>query len=216
MSRPRKEICLVESFRAPRVLTLPQLSQTLQCSRSTILRRLAEHGYFSSYNHSGMFFTIPEVARFDSHGLWTCKTARFSKHGSLKESLVYLVQSSSHGMTHQELTSVLAVRVHNPLLELTREGTLRRERIGPTFVYLHAKRTRQTEQRKRRKAATPRRPAVPPTHRQTIATLLELIQDPQVSREQIVHRCRRGGVAISPQVVDAVFERYALDKKRAL
>ena len=216
MSRPRKEISLVESFRAPRVLTLPQLSQMLQCSRSTILRRLAEHGYYSSYNHSGRFFTIPEVARFDSHGLWTCKTARFSKHGSLKDSLVYLVQSSSQGMTHEELTSWLAVRVHNPLLELTREGTLRRERIGPTFVYLHAKRTRQTEQRRRRKAAMPRRPAVHFTHRQTIATLLELIQDPHVTREEIVHRCSRGGVSISLLVVDAIFERYELDKKRAL
>jgi hypothetical protein len=188
----------------------------LRCSRSTILRRLAEHGYYSSYNHSGKFFTIPEVARFDSHGLWNCKTARFSKYGSLKDSLVYLVESSSQGMTHEELASLLAVRVHNPLLELTRDGTLRRERIGPTFVYLHAKRTRQTEQRRRRKAAMPRRLAVHPTHRQTIATLLELIQDPQATREQIVRRCRRGGVSISPQVVDAVFERYELDKKRAL
>ncbi len=216
MSRPRREICLVESFRAPRVLTLPQLSQMLRCSRSTILRRLAEHGYYSSYNHAGKFFTIPEVARFDSHGLWTCKMARFSKHGSLKNSLVYLVQSSSQGMTHEELTSLLGVRVHNPLLELTREGALRRERIGPTFVYLHAKRTRQTEQRRRRKAAMPPQPVVHPTHRQTIATLLELIQDPQATREQIVHRSRRGGVSISPQIVDAVFERYELDKKRAL
>jgi len=160
--------------------------------------------------------TIPEVARFDAHGLWTCKTARFSKQGSLKDSRVYLVQSSSQGMTHQELASLLAVRVHNPLLELTREGTLRRERIGPTFVYLHGTRTRQSEQRGRRKAATPRRLAVPPAHRQTIATLLELIQDPQATREQPVRRCRRGGVSISPPVVDAVFERYELDEKRAL
>jgi hypothetical protein len=197
------------------VLTLPQLSRTLRCSRSTILRRLAEHGYYSSYNHSGKFFTIPEIVHFDAHGLWTCKTARFSKHGTLKETLVYLVQSSSQGTTHEELASLLAVRVHNPLLELVREGTLRRERIGPTFVYLHARRTRQTEQRRRRRAAMPQRPAVHPTHRQTIATLLELIEDPQATREQIVRRCQRGGVSISPPVVDAIFERYELDKKRA-
>lgn len=216
MSRPRREIALVESFRAPRVLTLPQACRTLRCSRSTILRRLAEHGYYSSYNHSGKFFTIPEVAHFDSHGLWTCKTARFSKHGTLKDTLAYLVQSSPQGMTHEELASLLAVRVHNPLLQLTREGTLRRERMGPTFVYLHAKRTRRSEQRKQRKAAMPAWPAVRPTHQQTIAILLELIQDPKASREQIGHRCRRGGVPISPPAVDAVFERYELDKKRAL
>jgi hypothetical protein len=215
MSRPRREFALTKSFRASQVLTLPQLCRTLRCSRSTILRRLAEHGYYSSYNHSGKFFTIPEVAHFDSHGLWTCKTARFSKHGTLKDTLAYLVQSSPQGMTHEELASLLAVRVHNPLLELTREGILCRERIGPTFVYLHGTRTRRTEQQRQRRAATPQRPAVRPTHAQTIATLLELIQDPKATRKQIVRRCRRGGATISPQVVDAIFERYELDKMRA-
>jgi predicted DNA-binding transcriptional regulator AlpA len=65
MSRPRKELALMESFWAPRVLTLPQLCRTLRCSRSTILRRLAEHGYYSSYNHSGKYVTIPEIGPFD-------------------------------------------------------------------------------------------------------------------------------------------------------
>jgi hypothetical protein len=197
------------------VLTLSQLCRTLRCSRSTILRRLAEHGYYSSYNYSGKFFTIPEIAHFDSYGLWTCRAARFSKHGTLKDTLTYLVQSSPQGMTHEELASLLVVRVHNPLLELIREGMLRRERIGPTFVYLHSKRTRQKEQRRRRKAAMPQRPVVRPTQPQIIATLLELIQNPKATRQQIVRRCRRGGVAISPTVVDAIFERYELDKKRA-
>jgi hypothetical protein len=62
----------------------------------------------------------------------------------------------------------------------------------------------------------PRQPAVRPTPPQTIATLLELIQDPKATREQIVRRCRSGGVSISTSVVHAVFERYELDKKRAL
>src|SRR5208337_2185861 len=78
MSRPRREIALSKAFGAPCVLTLQQLCQTFRCSRATILRRLAEHGYYTSYNHSGKFLTIPEVAQFDSQGLWTWKTARFS------------------------------------------------------------------------------------------------------------------------------------------
>jgi hypothetical protein len=197
------------------VLTLPQLCRTLRCSRSTTLRRLAEHGYYSSYNHAGKFFTIPEVAQFDSQGLWTCRTARFSKHGTLKDTLAHLVQASPQGMTHEELTSLLAVRVHNPLLELTREGTLHRERIGPTFVYFHGRRRARTGQQRQRRAATPQRLAVSPTQPQIIAVLLELIQDPKATREQITARCRRGGVTISTAIVDAIFGRYDLDKKRA-
>jgi len=215
MSRPRKEIALLEAFSTPRVLTLQQLCQSFRCSRATVLRRLAEHGYHSSYNHSGAFLTIPEVAQFDSHGLWASKAARFSKYGTLKETVARLACSSPEGMTHEELAALLAVRVHNTLLQLTREGILRRQRIGPTFVYLDVRRTSQSTQVRRRRATLASRPAVHPTHQQTIATLLQLIQDPQATREQIVSRGQYGGVRLSPQVVEAIFARYELDKKRA-
>ena len=207
---------MLEAFSAPRALTLQQLCQIFRCSRATILRRLAEHGYCSSYNHSGTFLTIPEVAQFDSHGLWTWKTARFSKYGTLKQTVACLTQSSPQGMTHEELAMLLAVRVHNVLLQLIREGTLRRERTGPTFVYLHAQRPSRSEQVKQRRATLAARPTVRPTSQQTIATLLQLIQDPQASRQQILSHCQRGGVSLTPQVVEAVFQHYELDKKRAL
>ncbi len=85
MVRPRRELDVVDTFRAPRVLTLEQLRGRLRSSRSTVLRRLDEHGYYSSYNHSGRFLTVEEVADFDSRGLWVWKTARFSRHGNLKQ-----------------------------------------------------------------------------------------------------------------------------------
>jgi hypothetical protein len=40
-------------------------------------------------------------------------------------------------------------------------------------------------------------------------------QDPQATQEEIVSRCRHRGTPLAPQVVAAIFERYALDKKRA-
>ena len=160
MSRPRREIALLKAFSAPCVLTLQQLGQIFHCSRATILRRLAEHGYYSSYNHSGKFLTVPELAQFDSHGLWNYKTARFSRYGTLKETVAYLTHSSSQGMTHEELAALLAVRVHNTLLQLTREGTLRRQRIGPTFVYLHTQRALRSEQVRQRRATLAARPTV--------------------------------------------------------
>ncbi|MEW6746460.1 MAG: hypothetical protein AB1486_27280, partial [Planctomycetota bacterium] len=121
MSRPRKEIALVRVFTAPRVLTIEQLCRKLEASRSMILRRLGEHGYHSSYNHSGRFLTIPEVADFDSRGLWFWKTARFSAHGNLKETVQHFVTASQAGLNHQELATLLGVRVHNPLLDLVED-----------------------------------------------------------------------------------------------
>lgn len=215
MVRPRRELDVVDTFRVPRVLRLEQLCGKLRSSRSTVLRRLDEHGYYSSYNHSGRFLTIGEVAEFDSRGLWVWKTARFSRHGNLKQTVTFLVEDSKQGMTHEELATLLGVRVHNTLLELVQDKRIHRARLGPAFVYLSRKASVRARQVRRRKSvlSQPKKPR--PTSRQIIATLLQLIKDPVASRQQMVLRCQRSGVSISRELVDAIFRTYDLDKKRA-
>ena len=215
MVRPRKQLDVVQAFRAPCVLTLPQLCRRMRASRSTVLRRLVEHGYYSSYNQSGRFFTIDEVAQFDSRGLWVWNASRFSKHGNLKETVWHFIESSEHGMTHEELASLLGVRTHNSLLELVQEEWTHRERIGAQFVYLSHKAAVRRKQVGRRRSLLKEGQKPLPDTRQIIATLLELIKDPQASRQKIVQRCQRSGVPISPPLVDTIFETYDLDKKRA-
>jgi len=215
MSRPRNELDVLKTFRAPRILTLEQLCRRLHSSRSTVIRRLNEHEYRSSYNYTGKFFTIDEVADFDSRGLWTWKTARFSKHGNLKDTVDFFVNQSKGGMTHEELASLLAVRTHNTLLELVEENRMHREHLGPSFVYLSPKASLRRQQILRRKSllAEPKMPR--PSSPQIISALLELIKDPAVQRQQIVLRCQRSGVSISREQLEAIFENYDLDKKRA-
>ncbi len=215
MGRPQKRFSIERIFLASLVLTLEQLCTRLRCSRSTILRRLKEHGYYCSYDHAGKYITIGEVAQFDSNGLWTCKGARFSKHGTLKDTVDHFVKGSKRGMTHEELATLLGVRAHNTLLDLAREGRIQREKLGPTFVYLSRKRSIHGKQARQRKSYLEKRQKPRPTHRQKIATLLELIKDPRIERQDITRRCKRGGVAISREVVDTIFEAYDLDKKRA-
>ena len=157
--------------------------------------------------------TIEETARFDAHGLWWCKTAHFSKRGTLKNTVLHFVQTSREGMTHEELATLLAVRVHDTLLHLVKEGQIGQQRFGPTFVYVSGKRSVEREQILRRKKSLKglRRPHA--TCRQKIATLLELVHNPQVRREDIVLRCRRLGVMITQELVDVIFEEMSWIKK---
>ena len=216
MGRPRKEVSLVKLFLAPRVLTREQLCEKMQCSEPTVFRRLYEHGYYSSYNYAGKFFTIDEVSNFDSYGLWICKGARFSKHGTLKQTVAHFVKNSKEGMIHEELSGLLGVRTQNTLLNLFEEGQIHREKIGPAFVYLSPKKSLRKKQVRLRKKLikTLKRPCS--TYPQKIATLLEIIKDPKVKRQEIVIRVKRKGVSISREVVDTIFEQFDLDKKRAL
>ncbi len=216
MGRPRKEISLANLFRAPRVLSMDQLCEKMTCSKQTVFRRLYGHGYYSSYNYAGKFFTIDEVSHFDSYGLWMCKGARFSKHGTLKQTVAHFVTTSKEGMIHEELSALLAVRTHNTLLTLFEEGIIHREKIGPAFVYLSPKQSLRKKQVCQRQELIKAQKRPCPTYPQKIATLLEMIMDPKVERQEIVARVKRNGVLISREVVDTIFEKFELDKKRAL
>ena len=152
MGRPRKKADVVATFRVARVLTLEQLCDRLASSRATVLRRLKERGYYSSYNHAGRSLTVKGVAEFDSQGLWIWKAARFSRHGTLKQTVHHFVQACERGMTHEELATLLGVRAHNTVLELVGEDRIRRERLGPTFVYLSRKASVRRQQVLRRKS----------------------------------------------------------------
>lgn len=215
MARPRRELALVKAFLAPRILTVEQLSRKLDASRSTILRRLDEHGYYSSYNHSGRFLTIGKVAAFDSRGLWSFRTARFSEHGNLKETVEHFVASSEAGLNHQELATLLAVRLHNPLLDLVEDGRLSRQRLGGSYVYFSSKAHDRKQQVNQRLALVKKAEKPRPSSRQIIATLLELIKDPEATPAEILARGQRAGTSISRQLLEVIFERYDLDKKRA-
>lgn len=214
MGRSRKKLDLLTTFRALRVSTILQLCQRLNCSRSTILRRLREYGYYSSYNHCGRFFTIEEVAQFDSRGLWMWHTARFSRYHTLKNTATHFVNASLHGMTHEEIAALLGVRVHNPLRELVGTRTLHRQRIGGLFVYFSGTASVRKGQVERRISFVEERRTARPTSRQVVATLLELIKDSDADRQQIAVRCQNTGISISRPVVDMIFQMYDLDKKR--
>jgi hypothetical protein len=119
-------------------------------------------------------------------------------------------------MTHQELAQLLGVRVHNSLLDLVRDKEIRRDHLGPAFVYFSRKVPVRKTQTERRRSLLEQRPKPRPTGRQTISVLLELIKAPKATREEIGHRCQRGGISISYQIVEEIFAMYELDKKRAL
>ena len=214
MARPQKHVDLPAIFRGPRVLTLEQLVGKLSLSRATVFRRLHEHGYFSSYNCWGKYLIVKDVANFDSRGLWIWNSARFSEHGTLKQTAEHFIESGERGMTHEEMRDLLGVRLHNTLLDLVAQRRTYRERLGSTFVYLSRRRDLRREQARQRLLFIEENRKPRPSSRQIIAILLELLRDPRARREEIACRCERAGVTLSSLEVDAVFAAYDLDKKR--
>ena len=68
-----------------KIATMPEL-QTALGSRvnMTVIRKLQELSYHSSYSHKGKYYTLDEIADFDSQGLWSFESVLFSRYGTFR------------------------------------------------------------------------------------------------------------------------------------
>jgi len=153
-------------FKRRIVVNLRELFDTLDTrSRMSVFRRLKEVGYFTSYTHTGRYYTLANIPAFDSFGLWYHQSVGFSQFGTLKATIVHLVDDAEAGCTHAELEEVLRLRVFNTLLLLVKAGEIQREVIGEAYCYMSVDKeqcSRQIDARRQRVAQEPQPSPIPP------------------------------------------------------
>ena len=110
---------LIKLFKKKKVLTLADIKDVLQTnSKMTINRKLKLISYRTSYSHAGSYYTIDDIALYNSFGLWGFNQIYFSKHGTLEHTIEYLINTSEAGYFGSELKDVLKVFVYNALSKL--------------------------------------------------------------------------------------------------
>src|SRR5687768_11364575 len=98
---------LLSLFERLRAVTMPEMKRALGTDVDvTVFRKLAQLPYRTSYSHRGSFYTLESIARFDEQGLWRCRGAWFSQHGTLLESAEALVGAAPAGYFADELEAV--------------------------------------------------------------------------------------------------------------
>jgi len=129
--------CIFKLFQKHLVLDMTTLQQHLDNrSKRSIHRDLAGIHYYSSYSHSGKYFTLGQTPTFNSNGIWFYNKIGFSQYGTLKNTLVEFIEISVAGKTHIELKKALLIDVYNSLLELVNEGKIKRISVNNFYVYL--------------------------------------------------------------------------------
>lgn len=127
---------LRELFRHQRVATMPQLKDVLGTrSDATVFRKLKELSYLTSYSHSGRYYTLARIPRFDGLGLWSHRTARFSRYGTLRSTVETFVREAEAGWRANELEAVLQVSAKETLLGLIRQDRIARDKVAGSFLY---------------------------------------------------------------------------------
>lgn len=214
---------LKKLFERKVVAQLSELRRALGVrSRTTVFFALKAAGYCTSYSHAGRYYTLAHIPCFDAHGLWSRGDVRFSKHGTLRATVVVQIRQAPAGHTHEELHMILGLRVHDTLRSLVKDGHLGRERVEAIYIYTDTDTERaasQLEQRRRTSAPTPVPDATqtpPPLDLSRVVDILvAVIHSPKDDAATIAARLRLGGPAVTDEQVEAVFAQYGLEKKTA-
>jgi hypothetical protein len=216
-----RERKLVDWLKKRKVATMKHMRHQFQLSHMTVVRALKKYGYFTSYNYNAAYYSLHDVPQFDSWGLWAYRDIRFSKFGTLTQTVVALVQNAPAGMTTAELQERLQTQVANLLCRLVQQGRLTQKPLTRRqVVYLAANREQADRQYQQRQkipapAAEPGGPLPPNLATdQVIQILRQMVLAPESQPEGIARQLTRRDVAVTAGQVRQVIEHYALEKKR--
>jgi hypothetical protein len=128
---------LIAWMKRRQVATMKALRHQFQISHMTVFRILREYGYHTSYNRNAAFYALRDVPQFDASGFWAYRGIRFSRHGSLSDTIVALIENAAAGQMVHELEERLQTKVANLLCRLVRDGRLTQRSLeGRLVVYL--------------------------------------------------------------------------------
>ncbi len=209
----------LENFiKSRRVVEIRDLFEVVQStSRMTVFRRLSGVEYLCSYTHAGRYYTLFDIARFDSDGIWFYDDIGFSQNGSLKNTVTYLVDNADGGKFHSDLERQLRVRVHNVLLDLVRSKQIKRTKFESHFLYLSTDKARSTKQIEQRDKLSMQLRRIPVfiTAPMVIEILAEVIRQSKrhPRADQIASALAIRGLPIAENEVMTVFDHYDIEKK---
>ena len=127
---------LRQHLRRNKIADLPELKRVLGTATDlTVFRKLQQLDYLASYTHRGRFYTLPEIAHFDDHGLWSHEGVWFSRLGTLLATVEIFVNQSVPGYYAHELANELHAEGQQPLPHLVAQQRLARIEMDGQFLY---------------------------------------------------------------------------------
>lgn len=211
----------LENFiKSRRVVQMRDLFEAVEStSRMTVFRRLSGVEYLCSYTHAGRYYTLFDIARFDSDGIWFYDDIGFSQNGSLKNTVAYLVDNGDGGKFHSDLQRQLRVRVHNVLLDLVKSKQIERIKFEGQYLYLSNDKKQSTKQIEQRDQLSLQTGLIPVfiSESMVIEILAEVIRQSKrhPRADQVALALAIRGLPIAEKDVMTVFDQYDIEKKTA-
>ena len=208
-----KEQQTLAVFRHSRIMTVTLLAQHLGCSIPTVRNRVRSWRALTSYNRNGRYYALPNVAKFDEHGLWKYKGVCFSRWGTLKNTVGHLVRNSSAGLDASEIGRLVGLPPRSFMAQLRNVQGLCREKVEKRFVYFADEDLTYRSQRTRRAEESKTMPKNLPSDAEAIFILVDRIKHPRFSEQQCAQRLRSRGKSVSVVAIRNLLAYHGIEKK---
>lgn len=213
MSKKSSIDLLKELFAKKRVIDIREVGRVLNTtSRATIFRYLQQLHHLTSYTHNGRYYTLSEIAQFDTEGFWYFGDIGFSIHGTLINTLTHVISVSEAGKTSSELEKHFRTRVQNSLQQLLKKNKIAKAKQSKPCLYVSSEPSVIARQVKKRTSIGGRKklPAWV-VGEILVETIRSFPTQPRI--DDVIKRLSKRGSVITLEQVQQVFDEEDLEKK---
>lgn len=211
VKNPQKR--LVQLFDQEKCWTIEGITRSLNYSTISIRRFLKDIGYYSSFTHNSMWYTLHTIPLFNKRGLWFYQQIGFSKHGNLKQTILNFVNQSPQGLTAKEIFDILLVPCHPVLNQMYKNKQINRFSTQRGFVYLSIDdEKRQRQFNRLQLKLIPAKKIQPLTPQAAVYVLAEFIKRPGASFVELSKAVEKRVVKASPEAIAILFKEHELKK----
>ena len=194
-----------------KVANLQEITYSLNCSIRSAQRRLKAWKVYRSYNKNGCYFVLPSTPNFDNNGLWKYKGIHFSKHGSLKNTVITLIRNAEKGLNASEICSLLELSPRGFISYFNNIQGLRREKHKGRIIYFPDEESIYIKQKSKRESEE--KIIQLPSDTVAISVLVELIKYPKSTLQACAQRLRRKGIQIKLEAIQKLLDYHGIEKK---
>ena len=193
--------------------TIGELTHSLDYSTISVRRFLKDIGYYSSFTHNSMWYTLYSIPVFNKKGLWFHQNIGFSKHGNLKQTILNFVNKSHQGLTAKELFEILLTPCHPVLNQMYKNIQVDRFDTQRGFVYLSIdEKTRYRQIRRLQSQLMKAKESKSLNAQAAVYVLVEYIKHPEASSVELSKAVEKMEVKASPEAITRLFKEHDLKK----
>lgn len=173
-------------FEKAKVFTIGEITSVLKCSIPNARLKLRQWQAYTSYNQNGRFYALPQVPRFDHHGLWHHENVAFSRKGNLKNTFVHLVASAPAGLSGRQLGEILGLSPQSFLHHFRNCPGICRIKYDGVYAYFSDDTAVYEKQLQQRNSLACRPTVIPISDPEAVMILVAVIRHHDISAEEIM------------------------------